>query len=192
MSMSKLEKSLVNRKGHSQGVARQAIKLLQKVPARSDQTFLDVGTGNGTVPIAVAQTFGLNVTGVDIDSQQISLARKAAQDIPGVHFETLDGRSLPFEDSHFDIVFSNKVTHHIPDWQNALAEMARVLKPGGCLIYSDLVLPRLLAKMGEAVAGNKVGFPNRPAIEAFAKQNKLVAEWKVTNTLHFTAIFRKE
>jgi ubiquinone/menaquinone biosynthesis C-methylase UbiE len=43
--------------------------------------------------------------------------------------------------TRFDLVFSNKVTHHVPDWCRALGEMTRVLEDGGHLVYSDLVAP---------------------------------------------------
>jgi ubiquinone/menaquinone biosynthesis C-methylase UbiE len=191
MKMGKLEKLFVNSIGHSRNVARHAEKLLRHVPVQPGQSYLDVGCGNGAAPIAVAQTFGLKVTGVDIDSEQIALAQAAALEVPGTQFMTMDGRSLPFEHSRFDIVFSNKVTHHIPDWQAALAEMVRVLKADGHLLYSDLALPAPLARLGEAIAGSRVGFPSRPAIETFAEQNRLIAVWQTASPFHFTGIFRK-
>jgi ubiquinone/menaquinone biosynthesis C-methylase UbiE len=192
MKMGKLEKLFVNSTGHSQGVAQYAEKLLRRVPVQPGQSYLDVGSGNGVAPIAVAQTFGLKVTGVDIDPQQIALAQAAAQDIPGTCFMALDGRTLPFGDGEFDFVFTNKVTHHIPNWQEALAEMIRVLKPGGYLLYSDLALPVPLARIGEAMAGDRYGFPNRPAIETFAEKQRLATVWQSVRPLHFTGIFRKE
>lgn len=192
MKMGKLEKLFVNSFGHSQGVARHAEKLLRRVPVQPGQTYLDVGCGNGVAPIVIAQTFNLKVTGVDIDPQQIALAQAAAQDVPGTCFMALDGRSLPFGDGEFDFVFTNKVTHHIPNWQEALAEMLRVLKPGGYLLYSDLALPAPLARLGAALVGNRYGFPNRQAIETFAKENRLATVWQSPRPLHFTGIFRKE
>ena len=177
MKMGKLEKLFVNSPGHSQGVARHAEKLLRRVPVQPGQTYLDVGCGNGAAPIAIAQTFDLNVTGVDIDPEQIALAQEAAQG---------------FADEEYDIVFTNKVTHHIPDWPSALAEMVRVLKVGGYLIYSDLSLPTPLARLGKALAGNWVGFPNRPALEAFRKQHGLTTVWRSARPFHFAAIYRKE
>lgn len=192
MKMGKLEKLFVNSTGHSQGVARHAEQMLRRVPVHPGQKYLDVGSGNGVAPIAVAQTLGLKVTGVDIDPGQIALAQAAAKDVPGTCFMALDGRSLPFDDGEFDFVFTNKVTHHIPNWQEALAEMVRVLRAGGYLLYSDLVLPAPLARLGEIIARDMVGFPNRPAIETFAEKNRLATIWQSARPLHFTGIFRKE
>jgi ubiquinone/menaquinone biosynthesis C-methylase UbiE len=192
MKMGKLEKLFVNSSGHSREVAGHAEKMLGRIPVLPGQKYLDVGSGNGAAPIAVAQRFGLEVTGVDIDPEQIALARAAAQGVPGVRFMTLDGRSLPFDDGEFDIVFSNKVTHHIANWGEALAEMVRVLKPGGYLLYSDLALPAPLAQLGEAIAGAWYGFPNQQAIEAFAAEHGLEAIWQSARPLHFSGVFRKE
>lgn len=63
-------------------------------------------------------------------------------------FLTLDGTKLPFEDSEFDLVATNKVMHHVPRWREAVAEMIRVLKPGGYFICTDLVYPGWLAALG--------------------------------------------
>jgi ubiquinone/menaquinone biosynthesis C-methylase UbiE len=192
MKMGKLEKLFVNNAGHSESVARQTEQMLRHVTVQPGQKYLDVGCGNGAAPIYVAQTFGLNVTGVDVDPEQIVLAQKAAQRMPHTRFMHIDGRELPFGDGQFDLVFSNKVTHHIPNWLDALAEMVRVLKPGGYLLYSDLTVPALLARLGEAIAGNRVGFPNRMAIDLFVEQHGLTAVYQSTIPLHFTGVFRRE
>ncbi len=98
---------------------------------------------------------------------------------------------MPFETGEFDIVFTNKVTHHIPNWREALAEMMRVIKPGGYFIYSDLVLPPPLAKLGEAVAGSLVGFPTRNEIEATLKGRDFETVHRASLPVHFTGIFQK-
>jgi ubiquinone/menaquinone biosynthesis C-methylase UbiE len=47
------------------------------------------------------------------------------------NFQVIDAQSLPFADSHFDIVIANHMLYHVPDRARALAEVRRVLKPGG-------------------------------------------------------------
>ena len=141
MRMSRFEKWFVNSGSHSRRVAECAERRLRLVRPQPGQCYLDVGCGNGAAAIHLAQTFGLEVTGVDVDPEQIDAARRAAAGLLGLRFLTVDASRLPFADGHFHIVASNKVTHHIPHWPVAFAEMIRVLRPGGWLVYDDFVLP---------------------------------------------------
>jgi len=53
----------------------------------------------------------------------------------------VDARAMPFDDAQFDGVFSFQVMHHIPGgWRQAVAETARVLRPGGWFVLTDLVV----------------------------------------------------
>jgi len=85
---------------------------------------------------------------------------------------------LPLPDGEFDLVYTNKTTHHIPDWPQALAQMARVLKPGGHLVYSDFVAP----------AGRRL--PTRHGIDSAAAAHGLTRERHSGSPLHYTAVFR--
>lgn len=71
------------------------------------------------------------MTGVDVDPEQIEAARASSKDTAKVQFLAADGSKLPFDDNEFDFTATHMVTHHIPDWQNALQQMLRVLKPNG-------------------------------------------------------------
>jgi ubiquinone/menaquinone biosynthesis C-methylase UbiE len=173
MRMGRVEKLFVNNDGHSQRVGRYAEELLRSVDFEVGGKYLDVGCGNGAAPIHIAQTFGLDVTGVDVDPEQIEAAQARGQGVDNVRFMTIDGTQLPFSEGEFDVIFTNKVTHHIPNWQDAIAEIARVLKPGGYLIYSDFVLPRPVAALGQSIAGNRAGFPTRAALNELAEGNDL-------------------
>ena len=51
--------------------------------------------------------------------------------LEGISFKQGNVLDLPFEDDRFDVVFSNGVLHHTTDWKKGLAELMRVLKPGG-------------------------------------------------------------
>ncbi len=191
MKMVSLEKRFVNSEGHSLNVSRHAEKLLRFVPVTPKQRLLDVGTGNGAVPIHLSQTFGLDATGVDVDPEQIALAQARSSDSERVHFMTVDGIKLPFEDGEFDVVFSNKVTHHIPNWQDVVLEMIRVLKPGGYLVYSDLVYPQVLAGVGQALAGRWAGFPTRKTFHSLTAQHQLSSIYQSGTLLQFEGVFRK-
>ena len=167
MKMGTIEKRFVNAAGHSRDVAEAAARRLRGVPWRPGQTYLDVGCGNGAAAAHLSAAFGLDVTGVDVDPEQIEQARKAVERIRGVRFITVDATHLPFEDATFDFVATNKTTHHIPAWDEALAEMLRVLRPGGYLVYADFVLPKWLAVLLRPIAGRRAGLVTREALDRF-------------------------
>ncbi len=95
---------------------------------------LDVGWGNGYVLGQYAR-FGAHVSGVDLTQTAVDLcsARFALDGLKG-DFRLTDGERLPFEDGTFDIACSMGVLHHIEDPLPMIAEMRRVLKPGGRII----------------------------------------------------------
>jgi ubiquinone/menaquinone biosynthesis C-methylase UbiE len=141
MKMGQLEKFIVNSASHSRRVSRHAEKMLQFAAVRPGQSYLDVGCGNGAAAIQIAKKLGLDVTGVDVDPDQIQAAKDAAGDLPNVQFLTADATRLPFNDREFAVVTTNKVTHHLPNWEIAVEEMIRVLRPNGYLVYGDLLFP---------------------------------------------------
>lgn len=187
MTMSNLEKQFVNAPGHSANVARQAERLLAYAQPAPGKRYLDVGTGNGAAAVHMARTYRMDVTGVDLDPAQIALAQEAGHDLLNVRFQTVDGRDLPFDDASFDIVSTFKVTHHIPNWQAAVAEMLRVVKPGGYFVYNDLVLPSWLATVAQKVI-RFVGFPTvRGLAEIAPAEFELVYESQAL--LSYRAVF---
>lgn len=191
MKMSKIEKVFVNSPSHSTRVSAHAERLLKQIPFEPGQRYLDVGCGNGAAPIHLAKKFGLNVVGVDVDPGQIQEAKRSGRPIENVEFITLDGVQLPFEDGEFDIVATNKVMHHIPDWERAFMELQRVLAPGGYLIFSDLVFPPWFARLGNQVVGSRVGFPSQAAIEALVRSEQFLTLLRAPSLGHYEAIFQR-
>jgi SAM-dependent methyltransferase len=95
---------------------------------------LDVGCGNGYV-LAQYARFGATVAGVDLTQTAIDLCKaRFALTASRGDFRLTDGDRLPFEDESFDIACSMGVLHHIEDPRPMIAEMRRVLKPGGRII----------------------------------------------------------
>lgn len=92
---------------------------------------LDIGCGNGYVLSRYAAQ-GAEAQGVDISSQAVTICRKRFQ-LYGLRgsFLQANAEELPFENNFFDCVSSMGVLHHVPDTQRAVAEIFRVLKPGG-------------------------------------------------------------
>jgi SAM-dependent methyltransferase len=65
-------------------------------------------------------------------------------------FQQIDAQSIPFEDAHFDVVIANHMLYHVPDRARALAEIRRVLKPGG-RFYAATNGQKHLRELGELV-----------------------------------------
>lgn len=88
---------------------------------------LDLCCGHGNVTAALLET-GAEVTGLDFSPAMLAAARKRA---PGAELVEGDAQSMPFADAVFDAVTCSVGIGHVPDQPRALAEVARVLKPGG-------------------------------------------------------------
>jgi ubiquinone/menaquinone biosynthesis C-methylase UbiE len=183
MKMTKFEKFFVSSAGRSQRVAGYAEKMLTLVGFAPGQSYLDFGCGNGAAAIHLASKLGLNVTGVDVDPEQIEAARASSKDTAKVQFLAADGGKLPFDDNVFDFTATHMVTHHIPDWQNALQQMLRVLKPNGYLIYKDLALPKWVASLGKKIS-KSFGYLTAEDLNRFAMENRLAV-------VHFARSFNK-
>jgi ubiquinone/menaquinone biosynthesis C-methylase UbiE len=109
---------------------------------QSGDAVLDVGCGTGTLAMEVARRVGRagRVAGVDPGTEQIARARsKAARRNLPIDFQIGVIEQLPFPDQTFDVVLSTLMMHHLPAGlkRQGLAEIARVLKPGGRLVIAD-------------------------------------------------------
>ncbi len=175
MKMRRIEKQFVNSGRHSSRVAAAAEKLVGIVNPRPGERLLDVGCGNGAAAARLAAVYGLDVTGVDVDPDQIRVAGASGAGL----FLVADATSLPFPDEEFDIVYTNKTTHHIRSWQQALAEMERVLEPGGHLVFTDFV-----AAFGERL-------PTRRTLGRFAADHELTTVRRSGSPVRCTVVLRK-
>lgn len=105
---------------------------------------LDLGCGEGRHVHGLYMLGGLDITGIDLDEASLKKAEegmvwlpKPTSDTPtNVAFETGDATALRFEDDSFDAIVCSEVLEHLPDYDAALAEMRRVLKPDGKLCIS--------------------------------------------------------
>lgn len=99
---------------------------------------LEIGTGSGAMAAEMLRRFpAIALTTTDIDPAMVEDARGRLPDT--VRVREADCTALPFPDASFDTVVSFLMLHHVIDWPAALAEIARVLRPGGCLLGYDLV-----------------------------------------------------
>src|SRR5210317_918102 len=100
------------------------------------KTALDVGTGTGNfIDVLKNALPGVQITGVDPSSESMT---EAAQLYPEVSFKKMSGEELLFPDNSFDLVAISMALHHLPDVSKTLAEMQRVVKPGGWIVVNEL------------------------------------------------------
>ena len=95
---------------------------------------LDAGCGSGPLSAAL-RAKGAIVTGFDGSPAMLELARQRLGDDAALHVADLS-RPLPFADGAFDDIVASIVLHYLRDWATPLAELRRLLKPGGRLILS--------------------------------------------------------
>jgi ubiquinone/menaquinone biosynthesis C-methylase UbiE len=101
---------------------------------------LDVGTGKGFTSLELARR-GFPVTSVDISEEWMRgafLIAKAAGVDDLIDFHIADANELPFSNETFNLVTFVNAIHHMEDFSGALREIARVLKPGGRLLVTEL------------------------------------------------------
>jgi ubiquinone/menaquinone biosynthesis C-methylase UbiE len=97
---------------------------------------LEVGCGRGgTTEILLKFLPNSFITAVDIDDEQIHLAERHIRD-KRVEFLVEHAAETSFSDAIFDLVTSFNTLHHIPAWRKAIAETARILKPGGIFVLT--------------------------------------------------------
>jgi SAM-dependent methyltransferase len=99
---------------------------------------LDVGCGPGSITVGLADIVApAPVVGIDIQAALVARAQAAADGRANLRFEVADLHCLPFADASFDAVFANGVLMHLGEPMRALAEMHRVLRPGGVVGVRD-------------------------------------------------------
>jgi trans-aconitate methyltransferase len=113
-------------------VHEQAGEVLQWLAAKPGESILDLGCGDGQLTQRIVAA-GARVSGVDASPEMVAAARNRGIAAAEAHAE-----SLPYRDAAFEAVFSNAALHWVRDQDAMLAEVHRVLKPGG----------RFVAEMG--------------------------------------------
>jgi len=102
---------------------------------------LEIGCGRGVGAYLIKGIFQPEVLqAMDLDIEMIQRAQKylSSEQREGISFYVGDVIRLPYRDVTLDAIFAFGILHHVADWQRALAEIARVLKPGGVFFMEEL------------------------------------------------------
>ena len=119
---------------------RYNIQLYHRTATQADlsgKQVLEVSCGHGGGASYVVRTLRpASYTGLDLNAEAIAFCQKR-HSLPGLDFVHGDAQSLPFADESFDAVINVEAAHGYPDFPRFLAEVARVLRPGGRFLYAD-------------------------------------------------------
>ena len=131
----------------------KVIRFLEDAGVKVGGAVLDAGCGGGGMPLSFAEE-AERVVGIDLSPRFLDAGRRLAVEhgLRNLRFAQADGQALPFPAATFDLVLSHAVVEHVADAARYLRELARVLKPGGCiylstapyLSFAGAHLPRLL------------------------------------------------
>jgi len=148
---------------------RGCIQLYHSTASQVDlngEKVLEVGCGHGGGASYIKRYLGpASYTGLDLNPTGIAFCQKRHQ-LPGLDFVHGDAENLPFADQSFDAVLNVEASHLYPHFPRFLAEVARVLSPGGHFLYTDFRRRRGLAEWEAALADAPMRLVSRADIGA--------------------------
>jgi demethylmenaquinone methyltransferase/2-methoxy-6-polyprenyl-1,4-benzoquinol methylase len=119
-------------------------KVLQLVKATQPETILDIATGTGDLAILMAQTNASKIVGLDISSGMLEVGKKKIkeQNLESIIEMVLgDSEQMPFSDNYFDAITVSFGIRNFETLAKGLAEIHRVLKPGGIFVILETSVP---------------------------------------------------
>lgn len=142
MLLNRIEKAFITSRPWAEAQRRYAAPLLRRLGADLDgKQVLEVGCGPGVGTDLLLTTFGAQrVQAIDLDPDMVLRARRrlARFSAPRVNVAQGDALALPAADGSVDAVAEFAIFHHVPDWRAAVAEVVRVLRPGGLFVYAEV------------------------------------------------------
>jgi ubiquinone/menaquinone biosynthesis C-methylase UbiE len=116
---------------------------------------IDVGGGYGRLSVVLSE-FADKVTLVDPSAQQLELSLEILPESSAVDRQLMDAANLQFPDQSADLVTLIRVLHHLPDPAAELAELARILRPGGYAVIEAANSAHAANRMGHLIRGKRV------------------------------------
>ncbi|TML62562.1 MAG: class I SAM-dependent methyltransferase [Actinobacteria bacterium] len=159
----------------------------EAVAEAAPRRVLEVGCGPGELAARIQDDLGAEVVAVDISPRMVELARGR-----GVDARVGDVLDLPFAAAEFDCAVAAWMLYHVPDPDRALAELARVLRAGGCLVAvtnapdhlrelrallgREELLRRHFDRVEARDAAGTIRFPNRDAVVAYVEASRTLLD----------------
>jgi ubiquinone/menaquinone biosynthesis C-methylase UbiE len=173
--------------------------ILNLVNATPETTFLEPGVGTGLNVFPLVKR-GYSVTGIDISQEMLARFRQKLGNIP-VNLTLIcgDASQLPFPDKSFDVILTVHMLHCVSNWRHFLAEIDRVLKPGGFYLNCQWITPparrefeghfrRIIAKYKDfkpiITDIPKIDLENYFHRQGYTSNYFVAKEWMVSNTIN--------
>ena len=113
-------------------------QLLTRLPAANYKEILEIGAGVGITTEFLTKKYPqAHIMATDFDEDSIAIAQQSRY-LPHVTFEQADATRLRYPDNQYDAAFSVLTLHHIEKFENAIAELSRVVKRGGDVYILDI------------------------------------------------------
>jgi SAM-dependent methyltransferase len=137
---------LVEEFNASVGATTRRARILEALALKPGDLVLDVGSGPGHQAFEMSSGAAgtVSVVGVDSADSAIEIARRRCAGLGNVRFQRGEASNLPFDDATFDAVMSSQVFEYLDNVDGCLAEVFRVLKPGGRVLIHDTAWGALL------------------------------------------------
>ena len=118
--------------------------LINQVPLSSENSLLDVATGTGDVAFSIYKKYKAYVTGIDIASNMIAIAKKKSKKYKTEKIKFLEGdaENLPFNNSYFNVITISFGFRNLGSYNTALSEFYRLLKPNGKIAILEFSKPK--------------------------------------------------
>lgn len=158
------------------------------------RAILDVGCGTGRLLRAARERFpSARLEGVDAAPEMVRQARLATGDGSPINVQEATAEALPFPDATFDVVTSTLTFHHWADQAKGIAEISRLLAPGGAWVLSDFIPSGLAAIVTRSIGAHRM--PERGRFDGMlAKSGLRVATrralWRTMGNVSVLAITR--
>jgi ubiquinone/menaquinone biosynthesis C-methylase UbiE len=136
---------------------------------------LEVGCGSGAMAAEIVRRYpAVRLTATDYDESMVDAARERLVPFGDrASVRRADATDLPFPDGGFDVALSFIMLHHVIDWEHAVGELVRMLRPGGQLIGYDLLADRR-GRSGHG-HGSETRLMHRAELERVLRDLPLVA-----------------
>ena len=142
MKLNSIEKALMINPVRSLVQRRYEARMMERLGGRAEGgRVLEIGCGRGVGTEIIFERFGAReVHAFDLDPDMVERARRRLSHYPPERLKLYVGDAAAIEgaDESFDAVFDFGIIHHVPEWERAVSEVARVLKPGGRFFFEEV------------------------------------------------------